>query len=491
MRIEGQIETPPKLLPFPHGEIHDELACVWLSVPAGFRLAGARVYGRFAGGSELSRLSMTLTRVTVEQISDRVPWSEIDLVRGGDGPVGFPSAAEPYVIDCVPSSDPDARFKLTLWIRCFPGLVERSGAGRFVKFRGGPVSVEMSLLEASRTPRDSIAGSPIYALSEEQLSGIERRCRASLAELAALVAEVRRGRLEGGLRSRDERYGDLAGWAKYLREHAGEPGLVSEALELADAIDALRCDASLTSDQRILIERALAEGDDLALTARCRVLRYLLSTMDARVADDAAGREVESWALIPGKVSTVNDGCARPHSFRQWQQIRDEIFRALEIIGIGAVGATSPLWWAVETAATKVAEEELDSRSSLVFSGVYLGGSDDLKVLERLRAQEAHRFDGLGRNEDGNDVLGNIDLLDRLIGRFDASHRSRVRTHGAMSAALIAEGKVGDSRRLRDDLVFRTCQGCDDVVASKDLLDVTMHCNACRAKRGLPPRTGE
>jgi len=42
---------------------------------------------------------------------------------------------------------------------------------------------------------------------------------------------------------------------------------------------------------------------------------------------------------------------------------------------------------------------------------------------------------------------------------------------------------------LREVLALRTCQGCDGVVASQDHLDCTMHCDACRAKRGLPPIT--
>jgi hypothetical protein len=53
-----------------------------------------------------------------------------------------------------------------------------------------------------------------------------------------------------------------------------------------------------------------------------------------------------------------------------------------------------------------------------------------------------------------------------------------------------ARASLADLRRLRDDLVARTCRGCDDVVASEDLLDVTMHCGGCRARRALPPAAG-
>lgn len=40
---------------------------------------------------------------------------------------------------------------------------------------------------------------------------------------------------------------------------------------------------------------------------------------------------------------------------------------------------------------------------------------------------------------------------------------------------------------LRDGLNACTCQGCNQVVAAEDLLDCTMHCDACRAKNGHPP----
>lgn len=87
----------------------------------------------------------------------------------------------------------------------------------------------------------------------------------------------------------------------------------------------------------------------------------------------------------------------------------------------------------------------------------------------------------LETNARANDVAF---TLRRLIG---PAGMLRAVLGGLQETPVASESAPADLRRLRDNLVAHTCQGCDNVVPSEDSLDVTQRCGACRSRRGLPP----
>lgn len=99
------------------------------------------------------------------------------------------------------------------------------------------------------------------------------------------------------------------------------------------------------------------------------------------------------------------------------------------------------------------------------------GGSryqEDLRIVsEQIRQQV-----------DGDPMVGIVAIMDELV---DVACGTSPHLKDYMRLQIYR--RILQRIASATDRVARTCQGCDEVVASKELLDATMLCHGCRSER--------